>query len=263
MAYGPNRLGLQTRASAQTAGGSIIKYRHPFLAGAIDTDTTGTAIDEIDVSSCLKLAGTFFSAKPSQDSSKQEVLVDGSIVTITNHLLAGVAEIPVISTTGLVASGDLVAALQLVVACKDSVLGMLTRTKYVNGKALTRVYYGVSVKNVPHDVMEGMDVPVYLCQLYYAGFIDSISEASDLNLKAIWAVGSKSGVKGIYKPYELNVNGSTHKSPLSATNALGIGNVADDTTTALNLNTADATEESLSGTGYRYIDSAIQPNTAP
>ena len=261
MAYGGNRLGLQPKANAQTAGGSVIKFRHPYLAGAIDTDYTGTGIDEIDVSSCLKLAGTFFDARPSQDSSKQEVLVDGSIVTITNHLLAGVATIPVISTTGMVASGDLVAALQLIVACKDSVLGMLTRTKFVNGRALTRVYYGVSVKNVPHDIMEGMDVPVYPCQLAYAGFIDSISTASDLNMKAIWAVGSKSGVKGIYKPYDLN-KGSTGNSPLSAANAIGLGNVSDDTTGDANLNTDDAAAEQLAGTGYKFIDDPIQPVTS-
>ena len=260
MAYGGNRLGVQPKSNFQTAGGSIILYRHPHLAGAIDTDTTGTGIDEIDVSASLKLAGTFFSARPAQDSAKQEVLVDGSIVTITNHLLAGVIEIPVIPTTGIVASGDFIAALQLVVATKDSVGGMITRTKFVNGRALTRVYYGVGVKNVPHDVMEGMDVPVYNCQLTYAGFIDSISAATNLNLKAIWAVGSKTGVKGLYKPYELN-QGSTGNSPLSAANALGLGNVADDTVGTANLTTDDAAAESLAGTGYRYVENATQPTT--
>lgn len=260
MAYGQNRLGEQPRANAQTAGGSILKFRHSHLAGAIDTDYTGTAIDEIDVSAALKLAGTFFSATPSMDSAKQEILVDGTVVTITNHILAGVMKLPVISTTGIVATGDFVAALQLIVATKDSVLGMLTRTKFVNGLALTRVYYGVAVKNVPHDVMEGMEIPVYNCELAYAGYIDSVSASTNLNMKAIWAVGSKSGVKGIYKPYDLN-QGSTGKSPLSAANAIGLGNVADDVSGSVNRDTADSAAEQIAASGYKFVDSPTQPTT--
>lgn len=261
MAFGNNRLGQQTRSFVQVAGGSIIKFRHPFLAGAIDVNTTGGAIDEIDVSRSLKLADTFLSAQPNQDSSSQVILVDGSTVTITNHILNGTLTLPVIRTTGKVASGDFIAALQLIVSSKDSVGGTLTRTVFMNGEAHTRLYYGVTVKRVPHDIIMGLDVPVYQCELYYAGFIDSISAASEYNLKAIWAVGSSSGIQGIYKPYEINSQGSTGTSPISSSNALGQGPVADDTTGPVNLNTNDADAESISNSGYAYVNNATQPYT--
>ena len=45
MAYGNNRAGQQPRAHFQQAGGSIIKFRHPYLIGQVDTNGN---IDEID-----------------------------------------------------------------------------------------------------------------------------------------------------------------------------------------------------------------------
>ena len=57
MAYGNNRAGTQPRAHFQQAGGSLIKFRHPFLIGQVDTNGN---IDEIDISACLKLEGVFF-----------------------------------------------------------------------------------------------------------------------------------------------------------------------------------------------------------
>lgn len=260
MAFGPNRLGEQTRASFQTAGGCIIKFRHPFLAGALDVDTTGGAIDEIDVSRSLKLAETFFSAQPNQDSSSQVVLVDGSTVVITNHILNGTLTLPVIKTTGKVASGDFIAALQLIVASKDSVGGTIVRTQFVNGEAHTRLYYGVSVKRVPHDIIMGLDVPTYSCELFYAGFIDSISASADINMKAIWAVGSQSGVQGIYRPYEANQGGS-RMEPLSASNILGHGDLSDDTTGEANLSTSNNPVENIEDSGYNYIVNGVQPFT--
>ena len=104
MAYMNNRAGKQTRATFQVAGGCIVKFRHPYLAGAIDSGFGG--IDEIDVSASLKLSDTFFNAVPNQRSAYQQVLIDGSVVTITNHLSNGTITLPVIPTTGLVATGD-------------------------------------------------------------------------------------------------------------------------------------------------------------
>jgi hypothetical protein len=264
MAFGNNRAATQTKSFVQTAGGCIIKFRHPFLAGSIDTNTTGGAIDEIDVSSSLKLAETFLSAQPNQDSSSQVILVDGSTVAITNHILNGTLSLPVIRTTGKVSSGDFVAALQLIVSSKDSVGGTLIRTVFMNGEAHTRLYYGVTVKKIPHDIIMGLDVPVYQCELYYSGFIDSISESSDLNMRTIWAVGSKSGVQGIFKPYEVS-KGSTKNNPMDASNVLGQGTVADDTTGDFNLNTDDADAEKIKESGYAYVDSSsvVQPYPKP
>lgn len=239
MAYGNNRAAEQPRARFQTAGGCIIKFRHPFLAGAIDQDSTKGAIDEIDVSKSLKLADTFINATPNQDSSSQVVLVDGSTVVITNHILNGTLRMPVVRTTGKVASGDFIAALQLIVASKDSIGGTLQRTVFINGEAHTRLYFGVSVKTVPHDLQMGLDVPVYQVELYYTGFIDAISATGDTNLKNIWAVGSKYGIQGIYKPYGVN-DGSVGTDPLSTANAPNQGpNVQDETASAANLDTAD------------------------
>ena len=104
MAYGNNRAAKQARAHFQLAGGSSIKFRHPYLAGQIDTDG---AVDEIDISACCKLEGRFFEANQNQDSAKQVVLVDGSVVTISNKLLNGTITMPVVKTTGLVATGTL------------------------------------------------------------------------------------------------------------------------------------------------------------
>ena len=243
-----------------TAGGSIYKFRHPYLAGALDTKTTEGAIDEIDFSRCMKLDDTFFEAKPSQDASKQVVMVDGSTVAVTNSMLNGTMSIRAVRTTNKVASGDFVAALQLIVAAKDSVGGTVLRTKFINGEAHSRLYYGVSVKSVPHDIDMGLDVPVYLCELYYAGFIDFISASAGVNTKAIWAVGSASGVQGEYKPYEVNSNGSSGSSPITAANVLGQGSIADDTTdTNLNLNVTDDAAESVAA--YPYVTNATQPFT--
>jgi hypothetical protein len=120
------------------------------------------------------------------------------------------------------------------------------------------------VKKIPHDIIMGLDVPVYQCELYYSGFIDSISESSDLNMRTIWAVGSKSGVQGIFKPYEVN-KGSTKNSPMDASNVLGQGTVADDTTGDFNLNTDDADAEKIKESGYAYVDSSsvVQPYPKP
>ena len=263
MAFGNNRSAKQTRSQFQTAGGCVIKFRHPYLAGALDLDNTGGAIDEIDVSRSLKLADTFFSAVPNQDSASQTVLVDGSTVTITNHILNGTLTLPVIQTTGIVASGDFIAALHLIVASKDSVGGTIVRTKFINGMAHTRLFYGVAIKNVPHDLIMGLEVPTYSCQLLYSGYIDSISASGAINMKAIWAVGSETGVQGIYKPYEVNSLGSTNEEPMNAANTLGQGtSVVDDLTTLANLNVVDNPLEAVST--YPYIAAgATQPYPEP
>jgi len=245
MAFGPNRAAPQTRASFQTAGGCIIKFRHPFLAGALDLASTQGAIDEIDVSRSLKLADTFINAQPNQDSSAQVVLVDGSTVVITNHILNGTLTLPVIKTTGKVSSGCFVTALQLIVASKDSVGGTLRRTIFINGEAHTRLYYGISVKRVPHDIVMGLDVPTYSCELFYAGYIDSISASSELNNKAIWAVGSEQGVQGVYTPFSVQ-QGSTGSDPVSISNLIGHGDLTDDLDSAVNLPNADEDDEDIS-----------------
>lgn len=269
MAFGANRTGTQTRASFQTAGGSIYKFRHPFLAGALDIASTGGAIDEIDISRSMKLDDTFFEAKPTQDSSKQVVMVDGSTVAITNSMLNGIMTVRAVRTTGKVASGDFVAALQLIVASKDSVGGTLLRTKFINGEAHSRLYYGISVKSVPHDIDVGLDVPVYACELYYAGFIDFISASADVNMKAIWAVGSKTGIQGVYKPYLVNSAASTGSEPVSTSNVTSFGTIADDTaTTPPNLDNGNETAEEISvayeglATGFTTIEAAAAPPAA-
>ena len=232
MAFGNNRSGKQARAHFQLAGGSIIKFKHPYLAGQLDS--ADSPIDEIDVSSCCKLEGRFFEANPNQDSAKQVVLVDGSVVTICNKLLNGTITMPVVRTTGMVATGDFISALQLIKATGDTVGGFLYKTDFINGKAITKLYYGVTVQRVPDDVAEGNDVPVYNVQLFYAGWIEAVSATTSQNLKKIWAVGSSNGIEGFYTPYKgQNTDGEsgTQESPMSA-DKLGITDtdVNDDST---------------------------------
>ena len=215
MAYGNNRAAKQARAHFQIAGGSIIKFRHPYLAGQLDTDG---AVDEIDISACCKLEGRFFEANQNQDSAKQVVMVDGSVVTISNKLLNGTITMPVLKTTGLVATGDFIAALQLICTLGDSVGGLLYKTDFVNGKAITKLFYGVTPQRVPADVSEGNDVAVYNIQLLYAGWIEAVSTSTSENKKRIWAVGNQQGLEAYFSPY-VTQNASTGESPLTKLNS--------------------------------------------
>lgn len=239
MAYGNNRAAKQARAHFQLAGGSSIKFRHPYLAGQIDTDG---AVDEIDISSCCKLEGRFFEANQNQDSAKQVILVDGSVATISNRLLNGTITMPVVRTTGLVATGDFIAALQLIRTLGDSVGGLLYKTDYVNGKAITKLFYGVTPQRVPDDVSEGNDVAVYNIQLLYAGWIEAVSTSTSENKKRIWAVGNQQGLEAYFSPY-VTQNASTGENPLSSLNS-GIpeGKLEDQIDTT-NYNTQESTNE--------------------
>jgi hypothetical protein len=200
MAYGNNRAAARPQASFQAAGGTIIKFRHPFLAGQI---SNASPVDEIDVSRCLKLNEEFFNAAPTQDSSFQETLVDGSVITITNHLLNGVMNLRALSTTGFVGTGDFLAALHLIKASKDDIGGTLTVIQNINGKRRVTIFYGVSCKQVPDLIISGNVVPVYPVQLGYAGWIQGASANMDINAKTIWAVGNKNGISAVYKPYAI------------------------------------------------------------
>lgn len=242
MAYGNNRAGKQPRAHFRLAGGSIIKFRHPYFAGMIDTGTNN-AIDEIDVSACCKLEGRFFEANQNQDSAKQVVMIDGSTVTIANKMLNGTITIPAVPTTGEVGTGDFIAGCQLIRSIGDSVGGVITKTDFVNGKALTKVYYGVTVQRCPDDVSEGNDVAVYNVQLLYAGWIEAESGSDDLNKKAIWAVGSKEGIEAFYSPYAIqnqDGNSGTGNDMLTSTDLAPItGTAITDSAD----NSADNSEE--------------------
>lgn len=239
MAYGNNRAAKQARAHFQLAGGSSIKFRHPYLAGQIDTDG---AVDEIDISACCKLEGRFFEANQNQDSAKQVVLVDGSVVTISNKLLNGTITMPVVKTSGLVATGDFIAALQLIRTLGDSVGGLLYKTDYVNGKAITKLFYGVTPQRVPDDVSEGNDVAVYNIQLLYAGWIEAVSTSTSENKKRIWAVGNQQGLEAYFSPY-VTQNASTGEDSLTKLNS-GIpeGKLEDQIDTT-NYNTQDSVNE--------------------
>src|SRR5574344_1020210 len=216
MSFANNILGTSKRASFQTAGGSIIKFRHPYLSGqlaASDGSATAitAAINTVDISSSCKLDSEYFRAEQSMDSAKQVVLVDGSVVTITNDVQAGTITLQCIPTTGLVGSGDAIACFQLVQACKDSVGRLLYITEYLNGKAITTVYYGVSVENVHNKIKQGNDVPVYPVKLLYAGWIQAVSSA-DASVQSIWAAGNNAGVAAIFNQFGINAGDNTDAS---------------------------------------------------
>ena len=246
MAYGNNRAQKQARAHFQLAGGSSIKFRHPYLAGQIDTSGS---VDEIDISACCKLEGRFFEANQNQDSAKQVVLVDGSVVTISNKLLNGTITMPVIKTSGLVAKGDFIAALQLIRSLGDSVGGLLYKTDYIDGKAITKLYYGVTPQRVPDDVSEGNDVAVYNVQLLYAGWIEAVSTSTAENKKRIWAVGNQKGLEAYFAPYETQ-DGGTGNIPLSTSNSGIPGSTLADQVDTTNYDTQNSENEKkvLAGT---------------
>ena len=260
MAYGNNRKGKQPRAHFQLAGGSIIKFRHPYLAGQIESGS-GSVIDEIDISSCMKLEGRFFEASPSQDSAKQVVLVDGSTATICNKLLNGVITISAVRTTGRVGTGDFIACCQLIKSVGDSVGGLLYKTDFISGKALTKLYYGVTVQNCPDDVSEGNDVAVYTIKLLYAGWIEAQSDSVAENKKKIWATGNAQGLEAYFHPYSAqnsDGNGGTSDSPLSSNTLIG-SPFADNTVAANVDNEAEIGVAKSSDGGYQDI---IEDGTA-
>ena len=214
MSFGQNSVGKQPRSHFQTAGGTIHKFRHPFLAGQLSSAIGN--LDEIDISSSVKLDSEFFKASPNNDSAKQEVLVDGTVVTITNTMLNGTITLQAIRTSGIVARGDAVACFQLIKATGDNVGGTYTLTEFIDGKAITTLYYGVAIKYVDDKILQGLSVPTYACQLLYSGWIQVVSNSAQLNTKAIWAAGSINGVTGVYTMYPVN-EGATGSSPLDAT----------------------------------------------
>lgn len=231
MAYGNNRSGKQPRAHFQLAGGTSIVFKHPYLAGQL---ASNTMIDEIDISACTTLDGRYFSANPNQDSARQVVMIDGSTVTVTNRMLNGTITMPVVRTTGKVATGDFISALQLIKSVGDTVGGLLIKTDFRNGEAQTRIYYGVTPARVPDDESEGNNVAILQVSLLYAGYIDAISTESEKNKKAIWAVGTEKGVTGFYSPYKLqnsDGNTGTQETYLTQANAgINDSGIADDGT---------------------------------
>ena len=251
MAYGNNRAGKQPRAHFRLAGGAIIKFRHPYFAGMIETGSN-KAIDEIDVSACCKLEGRFFEANQNQDSAKQVVLIDGSTVTISNKMLNGTITIPAIPTTGEVGTGDFIAGCQLIRSIGDSIGGILTKTDFVNGKAITKVYYGVTVQRCPDDVSEGNDVAIYNVSLLYAGWIEAEGGDDESNKKAIWAVGSKEGIEAFYNPYYMqNMDGvsGTQDGMLKDTDLAPVtGDTITDSVTG-NVDNSEETADVVSESG--------------
>ena len=224
MAYGNNRAVSRPRATFQTAGGMIIKLRHPKLTGQI---SGAVQIDEIDVSKSLRLNDTFFDASPSQDSSFMEPLVDGSIITITNHLLAGSAVVQAMRTTGLVGTGDFIAAAHLIIASKDSQGGTLTTIESIDGKRIITVFYGVSFKNVPHLRKAGNAIVTYPVVMNYAGWFQAVG-GDEATEEVIWAVGNKYGLKAQYKPYAIQAGeGGDFYSGAPMASAVGGVDVAD------------------------------------
>jgi hypothetical protein len=181
------------------------------------------------VSRALRLNDTFFDANPTQDSAFQEVLVDGSVITVTNHLMNGEMTLQVLPTTGLVGTGDFIAALHLVVASKDNTGGSITMEEFVDGRRIVTIFYGVSVKRVPHKKKAGNAVVPYPVVLLYAGWVQGVTANSEVNAQTIWAVGNKSGIKAVYKPFGIQAGESPNNfyggGPISETvTGVGAGN---------------------------------------
>lgn len=241
MAFGNNRGAKQPRAHFQLAGGSTITFRHPYFAGQIEAGDNGV-IDEIDISASCKLEGRFFEANQNQDSAKQVVLVDGSVVTICNRLLNGTINIPAIRTTGIVATGDLIAACQLIRATGDTVGGLIYKTDFIGGKAITKLFYGVTVQQCPDDISEGNDVAVYPIKLLYAGWIEATSSSVAQNKKRIWAVGTKEGLEAYFNPYEMQNSDGLGGTGNTISNNDKYAGLADDNST--DFNTQDGKAES-------------------
>jgi hypothetical protein len=266
MSYGPNRWGVHPKSSAIKAGGIKMFYRHPKLAGHV-ADLTN--IDEIDVSRACKLNDTFLDAQPAMDSAFQEVLVDGSVITITNNLLAGTLTLQVLEQGGFVGKGCFITALQFVQSSGDNVGGTFTTVRNFNGVTRVRVYYGVFVKNVPHEKVAGNAVVPYPVQLYYSGWYDGVGEGDAAVKDYLWAVGNDRATVGRYKPLAANLQDTTEQGSGDLTSdfihnsAVG-GNV--DTFSSLEDSPSDNSTDNIAAVqGYQYSEDGLvvtQP-TAP
>lgn len=238
MAYGNNRAGAQTRSNFRQAGGDNIIFKHPLLAGQISG-----SVDEVNMSASVKLDGIYFAAEQAQENAKQVVLIDGSVVTVTNRLLNGVCTVPAIPTTGFVSSGDLVACCQLIRSLGDDVGGLIIHQKRISGKVLIRVYYGVTVASCPDAREAGNDVAEYPIKFLYAGWIEADGGSVDDARRKVWAVGNAEGIDGFYTGYKLQNNDGltgTGEDPLStAMNQNGSSSLKDDTASADNVDTVD------------------------
>ena len=198
--YANNRYGKSPRSKFRSAGGSKYYYGHPFLAGQLDSNVQGpNATFEVDISAAFKLNDQFFDAEPLQDAAVTEVAVDGSMIVITNSIMAGNATLQILPGDGTVSGGDLTAIAPFIVSNSDTLGGYLRRVRTVNGKAITRVYYDVVFKQYPHDKDAGNAVPVYPITISYGGWIEGVALSSKDVVKALWAVGAARGFEGVYK----------------------------------------------------------------
>jgi hypothetical protein len=222
-----------------------VLFRHPFLSGQI---SGASPIDEIDITRALRLNDTFLNAVPLINSSVIEPLVDGSTITVTNHLSAGRMTLQAIETTGFVGTGDFIAALHLIRAAKDDIGGTLTVVRRFNGHKRIRVYTGVAIENVADEIIAGNAVVPYQVTLTYGAWFEGAG-AEDLTVRTVWAVGNKYGLKGTYKPYALQkaegneaggtavdyFNGTAAASPVGGeggNTAADTGDVVDSIVTA-------------------------------
>ena len=253
MPFGPNRWGVHPRSRTIQAGGIQMYYRNPQLAGHVSSGSG--AIDEIDVSKACRLNDTFFDAQPAMDSAFQEVLVDGSVVTITNHLLAGIMTLQVLEQGGFVGRGDFITALQLVQSSKDLVGGTFTVIRNFDGITRIRVYYGVFVKHVPHERVAGNAIVPYPVQLAYAGWYDGIGD-SEATKKYIWAVGNGDGtIASRYNPYGENQADSTSPTGSVEVNDIHTGIASPND----NLNDFDNIPEGLQALRDASGEGAVLP----
>jgi hypothetical protein len=171
--------------------------------------------------------------------------------------LNGTITLPVVRTTGLVGTGDFIACCQLIKSVGDSVGGLLYKTDFINGKAITKLYYGVTVQRCPDDVSEGNDVAVYNIQLLYAGWIEAQSDSVSENKKKIWAVGNANGLEAYFAPYSsqnADGDGGTEDNPLDSTNSGLIGStLADNTTTNQEDNSTEVASATSATGSYKDI----------
>ena len=172
-----------------------------------------------------------------------------TVVTIANKLLNGTITMPVVRTTGLVATGDFISALQLIKSTGDSVGGLLYKTDYINGKAITKLYYGVTVQRVPDDV-----------QLLYAGWIEAVSATTAENKKKIWAVGNAQGLEAYFSPYTIQNNDGekgTQEGMLTTTNnGMYDSNLADSTADNADVRSSDAEKKVTTANALYFIKGA-------
>lgn len=147
------------RNSVQSVGNSTYSWTHPVINGGVSINIAG-----------IKLEAQYFKARQIVDNSKVTLLVDGSAITLTNVVQAGMFTMAVVDTGLAVTDGNLVEIARTLQQLGDSQGGILRVATSYNGQTNAITFIGVTLKVFDTLLLAGNDIPEYPCEFNYQGW---------------------------------------------------------------------------------------------